>query len=313
MNKDYGYNPYHITDPEGREICYGRRIIYKVLTAVVLVLSLFFFTSDDRAASIYDFTAFASERYVFGVVPQFEQRKLFAVWQPIIKELEKRTGLAFELVTTLNIRDFEKEFVRGAFDFVYINPYDVLMTITTQGYIPLVRDKAPLHGILIVRKDGPIRKVAELNGKVVAFPSPNSIGSLIIRADLKRLYHVSVEPLYVKTHSSVYLHVANGLADAGGGLEKTLHEQGEAIRNSLRIIYTTRDLPSHPVAAHPRVPEEQREKVRKALLDLGDSPEGREMLSRVPIKQIVAASIKDYAMMRQWGLENYFDAFWSED
>ncbi len=41
-------------------------------------------------------SAGAAERYAFGVVPQFEQRKLHGIWTPIIRELEKRTGLNFD-------------------------------------------------------------------------------------------------------------------------------------------------------------------------------------------------------------------------
>ncbi len=177
-----------------------------------------------------------------------------------------------------------------------------------------MRDKSPLHGILVVPKDSPIKDLSELNGKVVAFPSPNAIGaSMLIRADLERLYHVTVRPLYVKTHSSVYLHVVKGLAAAGGGVEKTLDEQGQEIRDSLRVLYTTREIPSHPIAAHPRVAKVVREKVRRALLDMGRSPEGRELLSRIPIKEIIPARSGDYAVMRTWGLDAYWDPFWREE
>ncbi len=65
--------------------------------------------------------------YTFGVVPQFEQRKLYAVWKPVIDALERRTGLVFNLVTTLKIQDFEKEFLNGNFDFVYMNPYFMIV------------------------------------------------------------------------------------------------------------------------------------------------------------------------------------------
>jgi len=256
----------------------------------------------------------AEQKYVFGVVPQFEQRKLFAIWKPIIDDLERRTGLSFDLVTTLKIQDFEKEFIQGNFDFAYMNPYHILKAIPAQGYIPLVRDKAPLRGVLVVRKDGPIRTVAELSGKVVAFPSPNALGAaLLMRADLERLYHIKVTPLYVKTHSSVYLHVVKDLTAAGGGVQKSLQEQSPDIRDALRVLYTTRPLPSHPVAAHPRVPKEQREKVRRALLAMGADPEGNELLSRIPMKEITAASMDDYKEMQEWGLDAYWDPFWKED
>ncbi len=313
MNRDYGGSPYPAKDPEAHGVRSQCRIICAVLTAVLL-FSFPLFARDHRATLFYDQDAFASETYVFGVVPQFEQRRLYAIWEPIIKELEKKTGLTFELITTLNIQDFEKEFVRGGFDFVYMNPYYMLKANNIQGYIPLVRDKAPLRGILVVRKDGPIQKVADLDGKTVAFPSPNALGaSLLVRADIERLYHVGVKPLYVKTHSSVYLHVANGLVAAGGGVEKSLQEQDDAIRDLLRVIYTTRDMPSHPVAAHPRVPEALREKVRQALLDIGNTSEGRDLLLKVPVKQFVPASKDDYKIMQGWGLDGYWDPFWRED
>lgn len=256
----------------------------------------------------------ATGTYTFGVVPQFEQRKLYAIWKPIIEELEKRTGFTFKLVTTLKIQDFEKEFFKGGFDFVYMNPYHIVKTIASQDYVPLVSDKKPLRGVLVVRKDSPITKVAELSGKVVAFPSPNALGaSLMMRSDLDRLHHVMVKTLYVKTHSSVYLHVVKGLAAAGGGVEKTLQEQDPAIRDALRIIYTTRGMQSHPVAAHKRVPKDVREKVRRAFLAMDETPEGRELLSRVPIQELIPVSLATYEVMLDWGLDKYWDETWSED
>jgi phosphonate transport system substrate-binding protein len=252
--------------------------------------------------------ASASESYRFGVVPQFPQRRLYAVWKPIVRELEKRTGLSFKLVTTLTIEQFEKEFAEGSFDFVYMNPYYMLRSLNPQGYIPLVRDAAPLRGILVVRKDSGIERLSQLNGKLIAFPSPHALGaSLLMRADLERLHHIKVRPLYVKTHSSVYLNVVQGLVAAGGGVEKTLKEQNRAVRDELRIIHTTREIPSHPIAVHPRVPMKDREKVRAALLALGDTPAGREILSGIPARRFIPASAADYRPMRNWGLEQYWD------
>lgn len=282
---------------------------FDIIASLLLIVVMCCFT-----ALVPDNYALAAESYVFGVVPQFEQRKLYAIWKPVIEELEKQTGLTFKLVTTLKIQDFEKEYLNGNFDFVYMNPYFMLKGKPSERYVPLVRDRSPLRGILVVQKDSPVTDLAGLNGKVVAFPSPNAIGAaMLMRADLERLFHVTVTPLYVKTHSSVYLHVVKGLAVAGGGVEKTLQEQEKAIRDSLRVLYTTREMPSHPIAAHPRVPKSDREKVRRALLDMGGRPEGRALLSMIPIKEIVSAEMNDYEVMRTWGLDAYWDPFWKEE
>lgn len=251
--------------------------------------------------------AASEQTYTFCIVPQFEQRRLYATWKPIIDELGKRTGLKFNLVTTLKIQDFEKAYIRGDFDFTYVNPFYIMELHDKQGYIPLVADKVPLRGILVVRKDGPIQTISDLNDKTIAFPSVNALGaSLLVRADLDQLHHVTFTPIYVTTHSSVYLHVTQDLAAAGGGVEKTLQEQDENIRSQLRVIYTTREFPSHPVAAHPRVPKNVREKVRQALLDMAQTVNGQKMLQEVPVQQFIPVNYSDYAHMEKWGLQKYW-------
>lgn len=252
--------------------------------------------------------ASAAESYTFAVVPQFEQRKLFAIWNPIVEELHKRTGIQLKLVATLTVPQFEKGISAGSFDFIYANPYHVYYESHRQGYIPLVRDSVPLRGILVVKKDSPVHDIKELNGKTLAAPSPNALGaSLLLRAELERLHHIKMTPIYVKTHSSVYLHVVNGLADAGGGVEKTLAEQDKSIQDQLRVLYTTQAFPSHPVAAHPRVPKKIREQIRQALLDMSATPEGKKLLAEVPIKQAVSTSMQDYEPLRQLNLESYWE------
>lgn len=78
--------------------------------------------------------------YRFGVVPQYEQRKLFRIWRPILDELEKRTGFTFKLVGSPKIPVFERKVEEGDYDFAYMNPYHLILAQERQGYLPLVRD-----------------------------------------------------------------------------------------------------------------------------------------------------------------------------
>lgn len=275
-------------------LCSLRRAAGRLLAGLVLATSLW------SGAAVAD-------TYTFGVVPQFEPRKMFGIWRPIIEELEKRTGDRINLVVTLTVEEFEHALENGRFDFVYGNPYHIMRVNAKQGYLPLVRDRVPLRGIVLVRKDSPVRELKELDGKSLAVPSPNALGaSLMVRADLEHLYGVRMKMVNVRTHSSAYLNVLNGITDAAGGVEKTLAEQDKAVRDALRVIYTARDMPSHPVAAHPRVDKAARERVRQALLDMAATPAGRTLLNEVPMTEPVATSIEDYLVMRSWSLENYW-------
>lgn len=249
--------------------------------------------------------AAAGENYVFGITPQFERRQLFAIWNPILKELEKRTGYSFELAVPPDIPSFERGYNTGKFDFSYMNPY--LVVANPQGYQPLVRDAAPVRGILVVARDSPIKSPADLDGKTIAFPAPNAIGaSLLVRAELARSFKVTIKPSYVNSHTAVYLNVAQGLADAGGGVQKTLDEQKDAVKGLLRVIHTTRPVPSLPIAAHPRIPSQVREAVQKALLELAASPEGKTLMQEVPMARMVPASMRDYEPLRELGVEEFF-------
>lgn len=250
----------------------------------------------------------ADERtFSVGIVPQFETRQTHTIWSPILDELQQRTGYRFELSGSPSIPEFEKQFSAGLFDFAYMNPHQLLLAYNKQGYVPLVRDVgADLQGILVVKKGG-VKSVAALAGKDIAFPSPNALGaSLMMRADLSDKFRLDYRPLYVKSHSSAYLNVLLGLAAAGGGVQKTLDQQPQQVREGLEVIYRTASIPSHPLAAHPRVPEKVQRQVQQALLEFAASSRGATILAQVPVKRLGAATYADYQPIARLGLERFY-------
>ena len=128
----------------------------------------------------------------------------------------------------------------------------------------------------------------------------------MIRAALKENHNININPRYVKTHSSVYLNVALGQAAAGGGVQKTFSKQPGIIKSSLHTIYKSKEVAPHPFVSHPRVDEQVKNKVVAALLKLGKTEKGRELLNNVPIKKIGKSSIDDYSPLKEMGLEKYY-------
>ena len=251
----------------------------------------------------------ANEReYTLGVVPQFEQRKLFEIWQPILNALQQDLDFELKLVGSPKIPVFEKKFMAGEYDFAYMNPYHMLKAHETQGYLPLVRDGSrQLKGVLVVARDSPYRQVSDLDKKQIAFPSPNALGaSLMMRADLHALFGLEFFPRYVQTHSSVYLNVALGQTAAGGGVLSTLKHQPPEVQERLRVLYETRGINPHPLSAHPRVAADDREALRRAWLKLAATAEGRELMQKIPMREPVEAALGDYEQMRAWGLDQYY-------
>jgi phosphonate transport system substrate-binding protein len=239
-----------------------------------------------------------------GVVPQFDLRRMDAVWSPILRRLETATGARFTLALEPDIPAFERKLKAGAYDIAYMNPYHYVEASARQGYRAIIRDVAePLYGIVVVRKDSPMTRVEELDGKVVAFPSPNALGAALIpRAEFVRKFHISVRERFVKSHTSSYMNVLLGQADAAGGVQATLEKQAPEVREGLRILYETDRHTPHPVAVHPRLSAEMAAKVQAAFLALGEDSEGRTLLAEIPIKQVGRATDGEYDRLRGLGL-----------
>lgn len=246
--------------------------------------------------------------YTIGIVPQFEIRHIRKIWNPIISEIEKNTGITLKLIGSPTIPDFENEVIAGKFDFAYMNPYYMQLSKKSQGYVPLVRDNGrKLYGILVVRQDSNIKTIKDLEGKKVAFPAPNALGaSLLIRANLAEEHGIKINPVYVKTHSSVYLNVIVKQTAAGGGVQKTLNQQRTNIKGALRVLHKTPKVAPHPLAVHPRVPKKIQKLIKKTFLKLGDNPVGKSLLAKIPMKKVGEAKMSDYTPLNKFKLEKYY-------
>ena len=95
-------------------------------------------------------------------------------------------------------------------------------------------------------------------------------------------------------------------AAAGGGILSTFNKQKPEIRNALKIIYKTRLAPPHAVMANSRVLREYRDQVRRAFLEMSKTEKGRRLLEKIPMRDVVAASVVDYRPMASWGLEKIY-------
>ncbi len=81
-------------------------------------------------------------------------------------------------------------------------------------------------------------------------------------------------------------------ADAGATFNTELDKQSPDVRARIRTIEKTRQIPSHPFAAHPRVPPGVRAAVKKGIFALAAKPGGAELLGKLRLGSPVPA---DYA------------------
>lgn len=242
-----------------------------------------------------------------AVVPQFPATVLHRDWTPLFERLARTVGVDFRLLLQPTIPRFEADVLSGAADLAYLNPYHQVMAHRAQGYLPMVRSRVPLSGLLVVRRDDPVASVRALDGKTLAFPAPNAFGaSLWMRALLTEREKIRFTATYVQTHGNVYRQVLSGQVVAGGGVNHTLQQERDDVRQNLRVLYETPGVAPHPLSAHPRVATALRQAITDALVDLAGKPDGQALLHAVEIDGLLRADqARDYAPLEAFGLERY--------
>jgi phosphonate transport system substrate-binding protein len=242
-----------------------------------------------------------------GIVPQLPPRETVSTWTPVLKEVGHRAGQCLVLAIAPSIPAFEQQLQAGKLDFAFLNPYHQVMAQRWRGFIPLVRDgQTPLEGILVVRKDSPVRRLSDLNGATVSFPAPNAFAASLLPRALLARDGIRISPSYVRTHSNVYRAVILGSSRAGGGVNNTLQREQPEVRQQLRVLWRTPPFPAHPFSAAASVPTSVRQKVQAGFLELGRTTHGRQLLAKVQLPKVVKADhTRDYAPLAALGLERF--------
>jgi phosphonate transport system substrate-binding protein len=252
-------------------------------------------------------TQLSTKVYTFDVVPQFPAAKIYTTWSPLLQRIGQDAGLCFDLRVSASIPEFEQKFLKGESDFVFLNPYHAVLAYQKKKYQPLLADAQDLlTGILVVRSDNPIKNLHDLKGKNITFPAPNSFAaSLLIRAELAK-QKIDINPVFVKTHSNVYRSVINKDALAGGGVNNTLDNEAHEVRQQLRVLYETPAYTPHPVATHPTVTSEVRDRFFKAMVKLAQDEEGQKLLDGINLTKPQAVSYaKHYKVLESLQLEKF--------
>ena len=241
-----------------------------------------------------------ADELTVGIVPQQSATALAAAWIPLLSEAAKRAGVKLAFRTAGDIPTFEERLKNGEYDIAYMNPYHYTVFSKAPGYQAFAREKErKLVGIIVVAKDSPLRELADLNGKAVAFPAPAAFAASILPRAEFDLKNIPIQAKYVNSHDSVYRGVAQGTFAAGGGIKRTLEAIDPAISSRLRILTSTPAYVPHAFAAHPRVDKATLAKVSAALFALNADETGRQLLEPLSFKGIEAGQDKDWDEIRR--------------
>lgn len=274
----------------------GRGIVRPTLATIFLCVRM---TCAPLALVMPTLAAAHEPTITVGIVPQRSPLELALAWTPVLQKVGRLAHCHLDFETAEDIPTFQRRVARGAYDLAYLNPYQYVVAHRTKGYQALVRDNGHLRSIIVVTRTSPIRTLAALAHRPIAFPAPGSLAASLLPQALFKRRHIPIFPEYVLSHGSVYRTVAEGLYVAGGGILKTFRDFPVAVRQKLRILWLGPPLPPHPLAVLPTVPRACVRRLKQAFLALAKTPHGQILLAGIGIKRFVATTDRAYDVVRR--------------
>lgn len=242
-------------------------------------------------------------------IPGGSKSYMIERWQEFAEYLTDATGIPVEAdvaKTYTGLVDAFKEkkahigFLPG---LIYVKLKEELDIIPVVGQVE--NGKTTYKGYIIVGKDSGIKTIKDLKGKSFSFVNKLSTsGYLFPRlllldegvTDLKE-YFSKVE--FTQDHLSSLISVHNGYVDGGVVSEFVFNSQEAEKYGNVEIIMETAEIPIGCFAIKADVSQEKIEKIKKALLEIGDKPEHRELLDTFRVDGYAEVKDSDYDIIRE--------------
>ncbi len=246
---------------------------------------------------------------IWSFVPSGEMERVAAGAQSVADLLYEKTGLhistnvATEYAGVIEAlsSDPPEAHMASLATFAYVLAAD---RGVAEAALVSVRYGSPTYnGQIIARKDSGITKVSDLKGRTFVRPDPLSTSGWIIPMLTMRTAGVNPdtdlrEIVDAGSHESVVAALYAGDVDAGAtyvDARTRIEEDYPDVMEKVVLIELTEDIPNDGVQFSPVVPEDLRERIVNALVEIAETEEGKEALKTA----------------YQWsGLERHDDTFY---
>jgi phosphonate transport system substrate-binding protein len=220
----------------------------------------------------------ALEAYAFNVLNQRTVALTAQYWNPILTYVSRKSGVPLELKLAKTAQEANAVAEMGKYDFLYTNHF-FTPERDRLGYKVIARPAGPgIRSQIVVPVDSPIRSLEDLQGKEVAFVSPDGFTGYWLPMDALLRAKVNVKVVFTGNQeaSSAQLKV-NKIAAAGVN-SSVMARYGRRESFEYRALWTSDIYQDLCIMANPKVPADKVAAVKAAFIDMVKDPEGRQIL-----------------------------------
>ncbi len=218
-----------------------------------------------------------------AILPYLSTRAVLSTYAPMQHYLERRLQRPVLLVTAPDMQTFVERTQHGMYTYLVTAPHFARYAQQEAGYRPFLRVDRTLHGTLVVSKGSDIHSISDLRGKVVATPDKLAIVSML-GVELLRNHGLQpgkdVEVRATTSHNSAVLSVQRGEVAAAVTSVTALKQMPDNLRDSVKELAITAQVPHLMFLAHGRIPMAEVDKIARILQEFAqNTPEGKAFIS----------------------------------
>jgi phosphonate transport system substrate-binding protein len=245
--------------------------------------------------------------YSFNVLIQRSIALTAQYWNPILTYVSKKSGVPLELKLTKTPQEGNAIAEKGGYDFQYTNHF-FTPERDRLGWKVIARPAGPgIRSQVVVPMDSPIQSLQGLEGKDVAFVSPDGFTGYWLPYDALLRADVKVNVVFTGNQEASFAQLKVYKVAAAGVNSSVMARYGRRESFAYRALWTSEIYQDLCIMAGPKVPRDKVAAVRSALIGMVHEPEGRkvleagaELLKSTGELGFVAAEDRDYDNYRKF-------------
>ena len=234
-----------------------------------------------------------------GVTYQSTPKEIRDKFAPLADALAKATGSSLKTVLVPAYNDLRVGLAAQEYDIAFVHPAHVSMSEIKTGRYRAVAWTAGYTEYTVsvmIPGDSPLKTIADLKGRTLVTPDPDSITAMMVRA-MFRSEKLTATAAREPSPTTVRVITTRYQDAAPFYIEKGFAQAAATAANSVvkawtdkggKVLARSRAVPIKQVIVSTKLSDDEQRRIREALLTLRDSKPGRDALDALGYKGFVA-------------------------
>ena len=220
----------------------------------------------------------AEQRHAFYVLNQRSVALTAQYWNPILTYVSAKSGVPLELKMAKSAKEGNDMAEKGEYSFLYTNHF-FTPERDRLGYRVIARPAGPgIKAQIVVPQESPIQTLSDLEGKEVAFVTPDGFTGYWLPYDALLRAKVNVKVVFTGNQEASSAQLKVNKVSAAGVNSSVMSRYARRELFDYRALWTSDVYQDLCIMANPKLPPAKVNAVRDALVNMAGDPQGRQIL-----------------------------------